>query len=105
MGTVYAAVGPDGRPVAVKLLHARLTSAEHIRRVQREGLVRVEHPNVVRVLDAGTDPEGAPYIVFERLVGESLGQRLDRGPLSAAEAVDVGRQTCAGLAAAHARGV
>jgi tetratricopeptide (TPR) repeat protein len=106
MGVVFRAAGPDGAPAAVKLLNASGTSGhEAARRFEREAQIRIEHPNVCRVLEAGRTAEGTPFLAMELLEGESLEQRLRRGPLSAAEAADVGTQVCRGLAAAHAAGV
>ncbi len=103
-GVVYRAVDGGGRRVAVKLLHAHLDDPELRERFRREAQIHVEHPNVVRVLDAGVEAD-RPYIVFELLEGQSLEKRLESGPLQPAEAVRLLRQACAGLAAAHANGV
>jgi len=105
MGVVYEALAPDGRVVAVKVLRASLGTADLLRRFQREARIRVAHDNVVAVLDAGVTDDGAPYLVLERLDGETLAQRLQRGRLSPAEAVALGVQACRGLAAAHAAGI
>lgn len=106
MGVVFRAEGPGGIPAAVKLLHAAGTAGhEAARRFEREAQIRIEHPNVCRVLDAGRTADGTPFLAMELLEGESLEQRLRRGPLSAAEAADVGTQVCRGLAAAHASGI
>ncbi len=107
MGTVYEAVTPDGGRVAVKVLDpSRAGSAEAQKRFLREAKLAasIEHDNVVRVLDTGTDDQhGLPYIVMDLLVGYDLGDFVDRlGALSPEPAVRAFRQACAGLAAAHA---
>ena len=106
MGTVFRATGPDGRMAALKLmLHAGPIEPELLRRFHREASIRIDHPNICRVLAAGTDAAGGtPYIAFELLRGETL-DAAERGTLSPPETVGVGGQICAGLAAAHAMGV
>jgi tetratricopeptide (TPR) repeat protein len=108
MGEVYRAQDTLlGRHVAVKVLPASVVSEpERLRRFAQEAQTeaRVIHPNVVTIHDAGTH-DGTPYLVTELLEGESLRQRLERGPLPLREAVDVGLQIARGLAAAHGKGV
>ncbi|MCC7537676.1 MAG: protein kinase [Deltaproteobacteria bacterium] len=104
MGVVYRAEAPDGTPVALKVLQSSLADPATVRRFELEARIPIVHPNVVRVVSAGADA-GMPYLALELLEGESLAERLARGPMSAAEAIDVGRQVCAGLAAAHALGI
>ncbi|HRE91989.1 MAG TPA: serine/threonine-protein kinase, partial [Myxococcota bacterium] len=104
-GIVYRALDPSGREVAVKVLHAHLGDEELRERFRREAEVGIDHPNVVKVLAAGVGDDDVAYIAFERLIGESLEDRLRRGPLTARELVELGRQACAGLAAAHERGI
>ncbi len=106
MGVVYRATGPGGVPAAVKVLKVGLASVEVLRRFEREGAIRIAHPNLIQVLDTGVDARtGSPFIALELLEGESLEQRLTRGPLPAAAVVDLGLQACRGLAAAHGAGV
>jgi eukaryotic-like serine/threonine-protein kinase len=65
----------------------------------------LEHPNIVRLLDAGQRRDGAPYLVMEYLFGESLGSWLRREPrLDIQKALWIARDTAAALAAAHAAG-
>ncbi|MCC7536508.1 MAG: protein kinase [Deltaproteobacteria bacterium] len=104
MGAVYRAVGPAGERVALKILHAHVTSETSARRFGREQAMRIEHPNVVRTLGAGVTEDGRPFVAFELLEGESLEQRLLRERLSPEEATDVGVQACRGLTAIHAAG-
>ena len=105
MGEVWRARAADGRAVAVKLLRSRLDSEDAIRRFRREALVRIDHPNVIQVLDAGVDAEGTSYIAFELLEGESLEACIARGALAPARAVQIAVAACDGLAAAHAAGI
>ena len=104
-GTVYRARGPDGADVALKLLDARVIDGRLQARFAREASIRLDHPNVVAVRDAGTASDGRPYLALELLEGESLAHRLRRGTLSPKEARDVGVQVCKGLEAAHAAGI
>ena len=97
-----------GQRVALKLLAP--TSGMHRRFVERFiGEVRlardIAHPNVCRVYDIG-EAESWHYLSMEYIDGETLGSLLRRiGSLPAEKALDVARQLCAGLAAAHDRGV
>jgi len=104
MGAVYRATGPEG-PVAVKVLFD--VDPEALARFRRETLVglRVEHPHVLPVRDAGA-AGGRPYVVMDLLPGGSLAERLRReGPLPPAEAAGIGARLARALAAAHACGV
>ena len=65
---------------------------------------RLDHPNVVRAFDAD-QANGILYIVMEYVSGQSLGQRLKKGPLPAVEAVTYAAQAALGLAHAHEQGV
>ncbi len=108
-GTVYEAVDvPLGRPVALKVLRPRLaTDPQQLARFEREAraAARLAHPNVVGVTELVKDPAIGLALVMELLAGESLATRLERGPLSGPEAVNVIMQALDGLAAAHAAGM
>lgn len=103
MSTVYRGRDPNGRPLAIKVLQD--ASQKSQLRFLREASVRLEHDNVVRVLDAGQTSNGVPYIALELLVGETLAERLRREALDLTAVVDVGMQTAAGLAAIHDAGI
>src|SRR5207249_492027 len=62
------------------------------------------HPNVCQIYEIGED-QGELFIAMELLEGEGLADRLRRGPLSVAEAVPIGLDMLAALAALHARGI
>jgi serine/threonine protein kinase len=98
-----------GREVAIKVLdEVGSTHASAEQRLRREAqiLARIEHPGVVAVLDCGLTPEGAPYVVLERIRGRTLRQLLSQeGRLPLPRALGIGRQICAALVAAHAQGV
>lgn len=109
MGEVYRATDLTlGQSVALKFLPAE--AARDQRLLERfHGEVRVarqvSHPNVCRVYDIG-QVEGMPFLSMEYVDGEDLASLLRRiGRLPAAKAVEVARKICAGLAAAHDRGV
>ncbi|MBL8923728.1 MAG: protein kinase [Myxococcaceae bacterium] len=98
----------SGKQVAIKVLHTQgQLSPEALARFRREAeiAVRLEHPNIVQVLDFNNLPAGQPFIVMELLKGESLAGRLRRGPLSPDETSHVMRQVGSALHAAHAAGV
>src|SRR3954452_25570266 len=104
MGRVFRArdVKLD-RPVAIKVLRDDwVHDPEWLARFDREArlLATLNHPNIATVhgLD---EADGLRYLVMELVPGQTLGQRLVRGPLPAAEALAVGRQVAEGLAAAH----
>lgn len=107
LGTAVLARGAvSGRPVLVKILAGHLAGDEPARaRFFRAAdlALRLSHPNVVRVLDAGID--GCPFLVMEHVDGETLAARLARGALSADETLTLATHLAAGLAHAHASGV
>jgi serine/threonine-protein kinase len=110
MGAVYAAVHVEsGEPAAVKLLHADgLQRDDMVARFMREAEVceRLRHPNLVQVLAVGRMDDGAPFMVMERLVGETLAAMLrERGQLPLGEVVALARALGEGLAHAHQSGV
>ena len=108
MGEVYRARDTRlQRDVALKILPASFaTSPDRLRRLEQEARAagQINHPNVVAVYDVA-DVNGAPGIVSELLEGETLGQRLARGSIPAAQTIRYAVQIAEGLAAAHRRGV
>jgi serine/threonine-protein kinase len=109
MGEVYRADDLRlGQPVALKLLPENLRD-DPVRLAQFHNEVRtarqVSHPNVCRVYDIG-EGDGILYLTMEYVDGEDLATSLRRiGRFPEDKAVDVARQLCAGVAAAHQRGV
>jgi eukaryotic-like serine/threonine-protein kinase len=110
MGAVWAAehLRLPGRQVAVKvLLSPGVASGEAFARFRREAEIasRLGHPHIVQVLDFHTLPTGEPYIILELLQGETLAQRLQRGPVPLEETLTITRQVGSALQAAHRAGV
>src|SRR5687768_12229594 len=85
--TVYEVIGPDGRALALKRLRDDLPPAA-IARFGREteSLRRLDHPGVLRLIEAGLD-RGAPYLVTERVTGHSLRELIATGTLGVEAAV------------------
>src|SRR5438094_2523364 len=95
----------SGETVAIKVLSPRLASDKSsVERLRREaGLaMRLDHPNVCRILRLGESEDGLIYLVMPFLKGELLSDREVRGgPMGLAAGIDVLRQVCAGLHHAH----
>jgi hypothetical protein len=109
MGVVYRARHVYmGRVVALKVLNpelARRTDLLQRFRVEAQSLARVEHDNVVKVLDI-FESGGVHCIVMDFAEGSNLHQRVKaRGPLTAHELLSVARQTAEALEAAHREGI
>src|SRR5947209_5888614 len=109
MGEVYRATDLTlGQSVALKFLPEQASQNQAL--LERfHGEVRiarqVSHPNVCRVYDIG-EVDGTPFISMEYVDGEDLNSLLLRiGRLPADKALQIARKLCAGLAAAHDRGV
>ena len=109
MGEVYRADDLTlGQAVAMKFLPEEATSHEGmLERFKNEVRIarRVSHPNVCRVYDVG-EVDGATFFTMEYVDGEDVASLLRRiGRLPPDKAVEIARQICAGLAAAHTKGV
>jgi serine/threonine-protein kinase len=109
MGEVYRADDLKlGQPVALKFLPKQLAKdAALLERFHAEvrNARQVSHPHVCRVYDIG-DVEGHHFLTMEYVDGEDLATLLRRiGRLPPTKAIEIARQLCAGLAAAHERGV
>jgi predicted Ser/Thr protein kinase len=108
MGEVYRAHDLElGQPVALKFLRA-FRSDERARahlRTEVRLARQIAHPNVCRVYDIG-ESHGELYLSMEFVDGEDLSALLKRiGRLPTDKGVEIARKLCAGLAAAHAKGV
>ena len=108
MGEVYRARDTRlDRTVAIKVLASRLpSSAELKQRMEREAraISALNHPNICHLYDIGSQ-NGTDYLVMEFLEGETLAERLRKGPLSTAEILKIGIAVAEALAAAHRSGI
>jgi eukaryotic-like serine/threonine-protein kinase len=110
MGTVFEAEHLIiGRSVAVKVLHPNLAlKKEAVQRFYREARAAgcIRHPNVCEVYDLDKLNDGTPYLVMEKLLGETLANRIAReGKLPLYDLVDVLVQVLSALIAAHEKGI
>jgi serine/threonine protein kinase len=109
MGTVFEAQHVSiGRVVAIKVLNPESNNPVAVKRFQQEAWAAgsIGHPNLCEVSDLGALADGRPFLVMERLYGETLAERLDhqrRLPIN--EAIDITMQMLAGLAAVHLKGI
>jgi len=108
MGEVYRARDTRlGRDVAVKVLPQHLTSSDGARaRFEREARLvsGLSHPNIGALYDIGREGS-TDYLVMELVDGESLAERILRGPLPTADVLRIGAQIADALDAAHRAGV
>jgi len=108
MGEVYRARDLKlKREVAIKILPEEFAlDADRISRFQREAevLASLNHPNIAAIYDVA-DANQTRYLVLELVEGETLADRIARGPIPAEEAFDIARQICEALEAAHEKGI
>jgi serine/threonine-protein kinase len=115
MATVFLARDAEGRPVALKLLNPELASTVGAERFRREIRVaaRLQHPNILSVLDSGVAsvPMGGGTVDFlwftmPYVEGQNVWERFERdGALPAAEVVRIGLAVAEALDYAHTQGV
>lgn len=110
MGTVYDAEHLGlGRPVAIKVLNpAQAKKRVAVKRFQQEARAAgaIGHPNICEVYDLGLLEDGSPFLVMEKLIGQTLADRITReGGLPFDDIADVMIQVLSGLIAAHEKGI
>lgn len=110
MGAVYEAVHEGlGRRVAIKvLLDQGQIGAEALTRFQREAMAAAQlgHPNIIQVTDFRSNPGEPPFIVMERLEGESMEHAIRReGRLAPARVSRIAQQVLEALIVAHQAGI
>jgi serine/threonine protein kinase len=111
MGEVYRARDRRlEREVALKIVAGGTTDAGRVARFTQEACAAaaLNHPHILAVYDVGTaavDGIETPYVVMELLQGETLRERVSRGPLPARLATELAIQIARGLAAAHDQGI
>lgn len=108
MGEVYKARDTRlDRLVAVKVISEKMAGdPSALARFEREAkaVAALSHPNILAIFDFGSEG-GVTYAVMELLEGETLRERLARGPLPPSKAQDMALQIASGLAAAHEKGI
>jgi serine/threonine protein kinase len=108
MGEVYQATDSKlGRSVAIKFLpEAFASDAERVARFQREArvLASLNHPNIAAIHGL-EETNGRHFLVMELVAGETLAERVQRGPIPVDEALAIARQITEALDSAHEKGV
>jgi serine/threonine protein kinase/tetratricopeptide (TPR) repeat protein len=106
MGTVFLADRADGqfeKQVAIKILNRGADTAEILRRfrAERQILARLDHPNIARLLDAGTTDDGLPYFIMDYLVGAPVTRFAVTHRLSMRQRLELFLKICAAVEFAH----
>jgi eukaryotic-like serine/threonine-protein kinase len=108
MGEVYRARDTRlDRTVAIKILPQHLTAKPNVKqRFEREAraISSLQHPNICTLYDVGHQ-DGIDFLVMEYLEGETLADRLAKGPLASEQVLKIGVEICEGLEKAHRTGV
>jgi non-specific serine/threonine protein kinase/serine/threonine-protein kinase len=109
MGAVYLAeqTQPFRRRVAVKVIKPGMDSEQVIARfeTERQALALMNHPNVARVLDAGTTSDGRPFFVMEHVPGIPITDYCDRHTLNTRERLKLFLSVCDAVQHAHQKGI
>lgn len=106
MGILYLAKRADGyfeKQVAVKVLNCGGDSEELLRRfrAEHEVLARLDHPNIARLIDAGTTDDGLPYFIMEYVEGIPITRFVDINNEPVFRCLDLFLKVCAAVEAAH----
>ncbi|MBM3305877.1 MAG: zinc-ribbon domain-containing protein, partial [Candidatus Aminicenantes bacterium] len=108
MGVVYKAEDLKlKRAVALKFLPPHLMDAPELKErflIEAQAAAALNHPNICVIHEVG-ESEDRPYIAMEYVEGETLRDRVRKGPLDAAEAIEIVNQVAAGLGEAHGKGI
>ena len=106
MGVVYRAIRSDNaysQEVAVKIVRAGAGDDGMVRRFRQERqiLARLEHPNIARLLDGGSTPDGRPFLVMEYVEGTPLTRYLTESQRPKREILELFRTICAAVSFLH----
>ena len=106
MGTVFLAERADGqfeKQVAIKILNRGADTAEILRRfrAERQILARLDHPNIARLLDAGTTDDGLPYFIMDYIVGAPVTRFAVAQRLSTRQRLELFLKICTAVEFAH----
>ena len=109
MGAVYLAkqTHPVERLVALKVIKSGMDSRDVLSRfeAERKALAMMEHPNIARILDAGSTEDGQPFFVMEYVEGTRLTDYCDEHRLSVNERLQLVMDVCSGVQHAHQKGI
>ena len=109
MGTVYFAeqIRPVRRQVALKLIKRGMDTRNVLARFEseRQALALMDHPNIARVLDAGTTADGRPFFVMELVKGIPITDYCDAHRLDVPARLALFRQVCSAVQHAHQKGI
>lgn len=110
MGTVYLGERADGqfeKQVAIKILKRGTDTDEVLRRfaVERQILAKLDHPNITRLLDAGTTQDGLPYFIMDYVEGVPITEFAHKQNLSVADRLHLFLKVCFAVEFAHCNSV
>src|SRR5262249_5740314 len=109
MGSVYLAqqTEPVKRAVAVKVVKAGMDSRAVLARfeAERQALALMDHPNIARVLDAGTTDGGRPFFVMELVKGTPITRYCDEHKLAPRQRLELFVPVCQAIQHAHQKGI
>ena len=109
MGVVYMAEQnePVRRKVALKIIKPGMDSKQVIARFEAEqqALALMDHPNIAKVLDAGTTDSGRPYFVMELVKGQPITEYCDQHRLTPRERLELFVPVCQAIQHAHQKGI
>jgi serine/threonine protein kinase len=109
MGQVWLAeqVSPVRRQVAIKLIKAGMYDEAVVQRFKSEqqSLAMMDHPAIAKVFDAGTTPQGQPYLVMEFVPGLPITEYCDQHKLSIKDRLELFIQACEGVQHAHQKAI
>ena len=104
MGVVYRARHTlSGEPAAIKLIKRGMDTDAVLRRFHNEQriLAAMDHPNIARLIDAGTTPDGLPYFVMEFIAGQPLDEYCDARKMPVPARLEMFRKVCSAVDCAH----
>src|SRR5262250_2859081 len=108
MGEVYRASDTKlKRDVAIKTLPDEFSlDVDRVSRFQREAevLASLNHPNIAAIYDL-QEASGTRFLILELVDGETLADRIQRGPIPIEEALEIAKHICEALEAAHEKGI
>ena len=98
---------PVRRRVALKVIKLGMDTKQVVARfeAERQALAMMDHPNIAKVLDAGTTDAGRPYFVMELVRGIKITDYCDQANLSTKERLDLFIKVCQAIQHAHQKGI